>query len=504
MGPLAAAQGPHRSASKVGPALVLVFALLAGTLMALIIGIGAGVYAIVFAGALTGLFLLARPQLMFPLLLVLIFLLDGLAQTLLGLGQLQWVISGLGLALLAGSWLGLSRPAAPPFAGRRPITPIIVCTAVFFLVIIASTAINGASFGQLVVGLRSYVAMWGVFVFIAAGYEDPRTMRRLFWVLLAFAAIQWPFAVYQHFFVVTQREALHIAGSSWDSVVGSFGGNKFGGGQSSSLGIFLAVMIVVASSLLWHGRMKGPMYMLLLVSALVGIGLAETKIVFVLIPAGLAILFRRDLLTRPLLFIGGTLSMVALLSGVLFAYHSLYWAGRTRLNTVDDIVERFTYSFKPDYYAGGFWPGRVTALKIWGQKNHVGAEPVSTLIGNGAAAAVSFSSLIGQGDLTQRFGVGLEASGASKLLWEGGIMGLLAFLSLSAAGYVCAGRALQRGVEDPGDRAILCAMQAAMPLYAAVVFYETTIVSVPAMQFMFMLSLGYVQYWYLRTLPSRR
>ncbi|MBL8469179.1 hypothetical protein [Methyloversatilis discipulorum] len=503
---LAGVRNPYGSKVNFAAIGVLIVSMMAGILLAIMASLGAHLYALVLAGGLVGLFLITQPTLMFPLLVLFIFLVDGLAQSVLGIGQVQWLISGLGLAILASYMLRLSRPANPPLPRGQSfvLTPISVATLVFFSILAASTAINRVEFGQLIVGLRSYVAMWGVFVFVAAGYYEERTVRRLFFALMVVAAIQWPFAIYQHFFVVAEREALRIFGSSWDSVVGSFGGSKFGGGQSSSLAIFLVVMVVLATSLLKHGLLRKSIFFALLCAVLLALGLAETKVIFVLIPFGLALLYRAEIIRRPVRAIGGALLMATLLALVLFSYHTLYWEGRRNLNTSDDIVERFTYSFKPDYYAAGIWPGRVTALNIWADKTDLQSNPVAVLIGHGAAAAVSSSAIIGQGELTRKYGVGLEASGGSKLLWETGLLGLVSFLLLPVAGYFCAGRALKRGVENLTDRAILEAVQASMPLLAIVVFYETTVVSVPPMQFLLMLGLGYAQYWYLKTRPPRR
>lgn len=503
---LAGARNSYGSKFNFAAIGVLIVSLTAGVLLALMASLGAHLYALVLAGGLVGLFMITQPVLMFPLLVLFIFLVDGLAQTILGIGQVQWLISGLGLALLASYLLGLSRPANPPLPRRERfvLTPILAATVVFFSILTASTLINRVEFGQLIVGLRSYAAMWGVFVFIAAGYYSDRMVRRLFFALMVVAAIQWPFAVYQHFFVVAEREALRIFGSSWDSVVGSFGGSKFGGGQSSSLGIFLAVMVILATSLLRHGLIRRWIFGLFVFAALLALGLAETKIIFVLIPFGLVFLFRAEIVRHPLRAIGGGVVMTTFLAIVLYSYHTLYWEGRRNIDASQDIIERFTYSFKPDYYAAGIWPGRVTALNIWADKTDLQTNPVGVLIGHGAAAAVSSSAIIGQGELTRKYGVGLEASGGSKLLWETGLLGLISFLLLPVAGYFCAGKALKRGVDNPVDRAILEAVQASMPLLAIVVFYETTVVSVPPMQFLLMLGLGYAQYWYLKTRPPRR
>jgi hypothetical protein len=494
--------GSNRTLPIIG---VLLASLFAAIVIGLMASLGAYIYGILLAGGVVGLFLITQPTLMFPLLVLLIFLVDGLAQTLLGLGQIQWLISALGFALLASYLLGLSRPRFSPLAGgRSTITPVVTVAALFFAVLVVSTLINQVSFGQVIVGVRSYIAMWGVFVFTASGYFEEKTTRRLFTALFFIAAIQWPFAVYQHFFVVAEREELRIFGSSWDSVVGSFGGSKFGGGQSSSLGIFLAVMVVTATSFLRRGLMTKKLYFFFGLCAMVALGLAETKVIFVLIPFGLAFLFRGEILRRPVRAIGGGILVATILGAVLYSYHTLYWEGRRNLDASQDIIERFTYSFKPDYYAAGIWPGRVTALNIWADKTDFESNPVSVLIGHGAAAAVSSSSIIGQGELTRKYGVGLEASGASKLLWETGLLGLILFLMLPVAGFLCAGKALARGVVDIHDRAILEAVQASMPLFAVVVFYETTIVSVPPMQFLLMLGLGYTQYWYQKTRPVRK
>jgi hypothetical protein len=109
---------------------------------------------------------------------------------------------------------------------------------------------------------------------------------------------------------------------------------------------------------------------------------------------------------------------------------------------------------------------------------------------------VGVSSILGVGSATKLYGLGLDATGASKLLWETGIFGLLTFVSIFVVSYFRSLR-LKSDVRIPEwHQAALRAAGAAMPIIVVGIFYEVTAVSSPPMQLTAFFLVGYISYWH--------
>lgn len=485
---------PRVNAASVGIVLAaLVLALFAG----LAASLGNIIIIAVVGGVIGGGLLLARPWWMLSGLLLIVYFAHGMVQFFLGFGQLQWVASILGMALMvvwAVQSLGMS-------GSRRAlgITPVVAASVFFMAVMIVSSVANTIPFMQGIVGFRAYVPFWGAFLFLVAFSKDQTAWKRIFTVLMIVAVIQWPVELYQKLFVVTARSAAGYFGSAFDSVVGTFGGAMFGGGESGSLAVFLAIVLVLVSALHKSGQISHGLFAIVFASSLVAIGLSETKAVFVLIPIGFLWLYRGYIVKKPVSFLVGSAVASLLLAGILTAYYKLHW--EEQANRIDPIVliqQRFLYSFDPSFMPAPDWPGRLTGLVIWHEHHDSLADSFGALFGHGAGSSLSVSSLIGRGDASKRHGMGLDVTGATKLLWESGLLGLCAFLGMTVVAFVQSGRLAKR-IEIPDwDRAVLQGVQAAMPLVALAIFYEATAVSSPPMQLTFLLLLAYVDFWYRR------
>ena len=165
---------------------------------------------------------------------------------------------------------------------------------------------------------------------------------------------------------------------------------------------------------------------------------------------------------------------------------------------IDALFARFSYSFDPYFQASTTNLGRVKSLLFWWEK-HALDDPLTLLIGHGLASAVSSSSIIGEGGAVHRYGIMLDVTGVSKLLWESGLIGLVVFLLIFAFGFFRA-RSLKVHPALPAwHRAAMVGVEAVMVLMPLSIFYEVTIVSSPPMQFMAMFLLGYVAYWWRET-----
>lgn len=487
----------RRSGPGIGTILLIVFgafflALFAGAAA----GIGHVLLSIMLLGMGAGLFLLSKPVWMMWLLLAIVLVLNGMAQFFVGFHQLQWIASGLGMALLLVGALRLvtSKVTSPGF------TPLSALVVVFLTLLSISTAINYTSPLEVLVGLRTYLPFWGVFFVVHSGVLDEKTLRKMMYAVVVVAAIQWPVELYQKLFVASERASLGYFGSAWDSIVGTFGGAKFGGGASGSLAVYVTAIGVIATAWWKAGFMRTSLFAVVALTCLLAVGLSETKAVFILLPVGLFVLYRRAALQRPGRFLVGVGVMGALLAVLLFGYYKLFWEEQHKHGSVWRALEnRFAYSFDPTFMPAPNWPGRLTGLVIWGKKHDLAIEPLGTFIGHGAGSATSFSTIMGPGEAVRRFGPGLDVTGATKLLWEAGVVGTACFLALFVVGYRQSGRLSEDSRIPPWHRATMTGIQASMPMLALAIFYEVTVVSSPPMQFLGLFCLGFVGYWYRAT-----
>ena len=139
---------------------------------------------------------------------------------------------------------------------RIPASGIELMLLLWWVGLIFASLANVMPVLDWLVGLRIYLPVFGVFSYIAYCRPSEKLLKRIFLFMFAIASIQWMFCLYQKLKVVPLRIAMHYPGSAWDSIVGSFGGEKFGGGESGSLGVYLAIIFVSMIALNKHGQVK--------------------------------------------------------------------------------------------------------------------------------------------------------------------------------------------------------------------------------------------------------
>lgn len=489
------------SISLVG--VMLVFgALLIAVFAGLTIGTGQYILAAPIALILPAALLLARPDLCLIAMAGLTLLVGGSLRYFVGLGQLQWVVSCLGLALL---FIAVIRTLFVARQGRRtPPSSIGLLFMLWWISLVFASLVNMVPMLDWFVGIRIFLPFLGVFAYIAYCKPSERLIRNLLLFLIAVATIQWIFCVYQKFVIVPQRLAGNYPGSPWDSVVGSFGGEKFGGGESGSLGVYLVIALTLAASLRKARQMRLWVFGSVVLFALAAVGLSESKVVVLLLPVGALIVYRDYVYRRPARFLLGCLLLFAAVLALLLGYHFMYWQSGSSLSFTDALVQRLSYSFDPNFKVTSSNLGRVGSMVFWWDKHSLLDNPVGLLVGHGLASAVGMSTVIGSGTAVLQYGYLLDTTGATKLLWETGLLGTAAFLAIFVLGWRKAVRLAANESIPTWHRAAMRGIEAAMVVMPLAVFYEVTVVSSPPMQFTAMLLLGYVEYWWRETDGNRR
>jgi hypothetical protein len=262
--------------------------------------------------------------------------------------------------------------------------------------------------------------------------------------------------------------------------------------------------MVIAIALKKNRQISVVPFLALLVSGFVAMALTESKVIALMIPLGCLLVYREYVWSHPAKFLAGTAVAMLFMAGLLSAYYYLYWQAEAKSGLIESLYSRLFYSFDPNFQASATNLGRVGSLVFWCDKHTLTDNPLTLLVGHGLASAVSASTVIGQGAAAQRYGLMLDVTGASKLLWESGLLGLMCFLSVFAVGFLRAGQMKAHRMVPPWHRAVMSGVEASMVLMPLSIFYEVTVVSSPPMQFVAMFLLGYVVYWWRKTAEASR
>lgn len=467
------------------------------------LGIGLGFYMAVAPLILAGpaIYLLKNPSIGLVAFAGLTLLVTGTLKFFWGLGQFQWALSMLGLALLG--YAALQR-AFQTNQTRMAADGFFLPMALWWAVLIFSSAANNLPMLDWFVGVRIYLPVFGVFAYMAHCRPSERLLKNVLIFMLCIASVQWAFCLYQKLFIVPMRLAGHYPGSAWDSIVGTFGGEKFGGGESGSLGIYLSIMASLAIALYKHSQLKAPLFFAIFVSSFAAMAMVESKVIALMIPIGFFLVYRDYAWAKPVSFIVGAIAVSLLMLGLLVAYYYLYWQTDNNKGLVDALYDRFSYSFDPQFQASTTNLGRIKSLVFWWDRHSLLDNPLTILFGHGLASAVSSSSIIGEGTAVRMQAVMLDVTGVSKLLWESGLIGCLAFSAIFIVGFFRARELKSNPLLPAWHRAAMAGLEAAFVLMSFSIFYEVTIVSSPPMQFVAMFFLGYVSYWWRTVHPKNR
>lgn len=484
------------SGDKTSSILVLCLVLMLASLGGVALGSGAYMAVAPLALALPAIYLLSRPDVCLVFFAGLTLLVAGSLKYFLGLGQFQWALSALGAALLTYSLI--TRLFSK--AGRKvPTTGVESIMLMWWAGLLFASAANALPALDWLVGLRIYLPVFGIFSYLAYCQPKERLLKQIILFMVAITSVQWMFCLYQKLRVVPLRLASHYPGSPWDSIVGTFGGEKFGGGESGSLGIYLSITLTLTAALKKHNQLRTLPLVVVFVTGFTAMALVESKVIALMVPLGCFLVYRDYALRQPVRFLAGTLVVILSMLGLLVTYYYMYWQTDNNLGLVDALYSRFAYSFDPHFQASTTNLGRVKSLIFWWDKHSLLENPLTLLFGHGLASAVSSSSIIGEGAAVHRFGVMLDVTGASKLLWESGLFGLILFLLIFVFGFYRARRLTRNQLLPTWHRAAMLGIEAGMVLMPLSIFYEATIVSSPPMQFVAMFFLGYVAYWWRKT-----
>ncbi|MCB5195588.1 hypothetical protein [Deefgea salmonis] len=297
---------------------------------------------------------------------------------------------------------------------------------VFFVIAILSWIANGANIGGIALIIKNYMLPWVVAFCVVLGFLDSNKLVNVFKMILAIAVLQLPLALFQRFYMVGRN------GASWDVVVGTFGGNYLTGGASAALALFLFFSIFLAIEFYKEKQLSLLSSSIVVIFSVVSIALAEVKIVLLLLPIGFLILNWREILKSPSRFLLVLMVIFLILLSILYTYAAMY-SSESGYSDVN-IGRYIDYMFFAEKDIGFYNPitrevSRLGAIERWFYYNQ-NLLDLTSLFGNGAATTRE-SQTLGAGTLAMKYPFTLSTSTLSILLWELGILGVLAMVAFN-------------------------------------------------------------------------
>jgi hypothetical protein len=347
--------------------------------------------------------------------------------------------------------------------------------------------------------LKAYFQMWLLlFCFSMIAWEE-RFIDSLPKMMLGIALLQLPLVLHQYLVLVPMRQWLGDGVVAVDILVGSFGGEKFGGGANSVLALFLLGVCICLLAAWRQGAIKASTAIGLSLLFMLPNFFNQAKVVALYIPIALLLLFIRDIRANPgrffLLLVGSACLISLLFVAMISAEDDRKVANFSEY--IDTLVSRQTATISErggDYAA----LSRVTALTFWAEQ-HKDSNITYTLFGHGPGASRVQSSGVelNQSLAESRYGgIEIGVTAAAALLWDTGVIGLLLVLYLlysvfrtarrSALAYQRRGDALKAG--------ILEGLSVTIMLFAISLFHKDYFVFNLPYQTLLMTIVGYVTY----------
>lgn len=481
-------RAPARARAWLLPAVMLLLALLMGA----VIGLSSPVLITMLGGSIFVLlfFIILNSYQMLLSMLVLTFVIQGMAVYFLSNRQAPWVVVGLAVIFLMRAMMDMTfnrRDQVRPLIGRDD-SGALVALLLFVLCFFMSAALNRSSLAQIVVAIKSTLPMFGVLLALAWMRWQPEQLQRMWTIMVGIMLVQLPVVFYQHFFISAKRTQ-----ASHDAVVGTFGGNPQGGGNSAIMVLFVIGIMAYAMARWDKGLMGRKLAGLICAVGLAIILLGEVKAAFIWLPLASCFVLRQRIMKNVLSFVVYSILGVALCGVIYVTYDALYWG--KLIDKHQGVSAKLEagggYFFDPrsvNYETGEV--GRGAALAIWAGDRF--ASVPTRLIGYGPGAIKSSSGL-GMGPLFKRFApLHVDVTAMAVLLWDVGLIGTLAYLAILLLGVRAGWRMIRSGRGDARAQAMLEACVASLLMFLSLTIYNRTLMDDPGAELFFVLCLGCV------------
>lgn len=473
--------------------------LLLGALSGVLLASGNNYLTLLVFGAVgAALFLNANVLTSLTALALLCFVIVGQLMYFANIGQAVLIPYGVALALFVLiPGLYFSALNKHPNGLRIPNGPLLVG---YGICIVFSALINLSSPLQVLVGGKSLFAFASVLLIVTLTFNRMRMFKLMPRFLLWLVIFQLPFVLYQFFFVAKNRKSAGAEGVSWDAVVGAFGGDPMSGGASGVLAYFVVLAVVVVFTFYKLGCFSRKLMTLAVIAGIICVGLAEVKLVVILMPLAFVILSSSLIKKYPVRTFFSLIFGVVLAVSVIYSYAFIHYADKNNGNftTADLIDYTFGYSTDPEHINYETKEmGRVAAISFWYSEGFV-KDPIRGFFGYGPGASRAKSNFA-PGEVASRYPFYIDRSAATQMLWDIGLIGLLVFILINIRAMMWALRmASDHNLGDEYDRAGLQVCAVAIGLVLLMIPYGRDVLEVPSLAFFNMFVLGAVGAWKLR------
>lgn len=308
---------------------------------------------------------------------------------------------------------------------------ILTLYLTFIFLSLSATFLQGGAV-VTIVGFKNELALSLILLCMLLGMFRESQIYRLTRLFNWLFYVQFPVAIFQVLVMVPRRVAIRGEFEKWDSVVGTFGGDPLGGGNTAAMGMFCLLIMLMKVSEFKHGICSFKSMVIHLVLAFTMCIIGEVKFVILLSPFLLALLWMMPCYVsgvskvslRSLLIIAG--GMVVLIFGaitILAANYSSAFGGDPTKSAFSVFVDSLGYIFDTNYIMENGELGRFTTIFFWLKHNDLFGIG-SILFGYGLNATNS-GSTVSPGYISAWFHLILDSTSLSMLLWEVGIIGVL-------------------------------------------------------------------------------
>lgn len=488
--------------------LVTALITLIGMTFAVFLGLVSSTGSYFLVGIVAGV-MLAGMVAFFPLALLWVGIVGGLLVA--GLVRLylpefqfvRWLVAGASFLLLIHVVAEFFRGATIRARVRR--TPGLVYLALLFLfLVVIATVYNRGGLGAFVAGAKNYFQVWPLMLVLALVRWDEKTILALPKVMLWFALLQLPFVLHQFIAIAPTRTGLGYGIVSVDIVSGTFGGDRMGGGATSTLALFLIVVWAGLFARWKYQLISGRKLVFLSLFLLFPLFLNESKVAILYLGVVYVVLFREEIIRRPHLFLSGGAAIAVLAMGLLFSYAALN--DQVRSTDISSVVESAIESnFGEKRSRWSRELNRLSVYPFWAQQ-HGMDELGHALVGHGMGASKEVAGVIDTRSLasTRYLGIGIGATGISSLLWDVGVLGLAVVAGMFWWAYRTAGRLIRHYAGSPERQALFSGLQAAVTLaFLSLAHTNFFVFNLPYQTFVLGL-LGFLGYWARRTVEQQK
>ena len=378
-------------------------------------------------------------SLLFYLFVGLAFIVVGQLQYFARIDKAFWIPYLLGLVfylrlILLGQPMKNVLPNPRPLVGWLRLS--LYLFVLFIITAIASSLINGIAPLQWLVAGKEYFFLWGIFLAFLIGALNLNNIEKLISFIPWFLALQVPVVVYQRYVVAARRSG----DSPWDAVVGLFGGDPMAGGASGTMAIFSLIAMALLVEAWKAGKASGVRVLVACGCAFAACALAEVKLVIVLMPILLLLIFGAEIGRRPVIGFLGLIGGLVLTVGLLVLYQQQFTSSRAREGKSLLAYVETTFSRNSDTHVSGNIYGdlgRAAAIQFWLREQSLD-DPAGVLVGHGIGSSRIGGLVVG--DLIKRYHVRIARSALVIYLWETGLLGTGALVAGLAAAIMGARR----------------------------------------------------------------